>query len=369
MQEAINRAIRHAYPELSGGLHVDRYARVVAIADQPTSGATCERFRPRYAVDIEILTPELEADNAFPRYTAVPLPVPCGMGHEAGMFAFPDVGALVVVGFAYGRPDHPIIRQVYPMGASLPAVAPQEWLVQQSPTVFQRADKDGNWTRQSDATITDDSLSRVINAIDATTSLARELREISEHATTKVGGVATLEAGAVINLLAGLRVDVGTLGSLNLTAGAAGTLTTGTGLTELVGQHHVITVKGNQTEAISGQRVATIGQDDSLNVGGNLSHEVTGNSAETVAGSKNITAANIALTAQGKITCKGGGGAHGGTSLFAELLAALDAIIAALETLAAHTHPNVGVIAQGASVAASAADAQGHRDIIAGITG
>lgn len=141
----------------------------------------------------------------------------------------------MVVGFAYGRPDHPVIRQVYPLGVSLPGVAPREWLAQQSPTVFQRADVEGNWTRATDATITDDSVSRIIRAVDATTDIARELRRISEHSTTEVGGMATLEAGTVLTMLAGIRADLGTLGALNLTSGARATLTVGEGLQETVG--------------------------------------------------------------------------------------------------------------------------------------
>ena len=114
MKQAIKRAMIALFPELGAGLHLDRYARVVAVADAPGEGAASERFRPRFAVDIQILTPDGEPDPAFPVYTAVPLPVQSGAGQEKGLFSFPEPGAQVVVGFAYGRPDHPIIRQVYP---------------------------------------------------------------------------------------------------------------------------------------------------------------------------------------------------------------------------------------------------------------
>ena len=53
-------------------------------------------------------------------YTAVPLPVPVGAGGEAGVFAPPRPEALVVVGFAYGRQDYPIIRQIYGMAIPCP---------------------------------------------------------------------------------------------------------------------------------------------------------------------------------------------------------------------------------------------------------
>ena len=149
MKQAIKRAMIALFPELGAGLHLDRYARVVAVADAPGEGAASERFRPRFAVDIQILTPDGEPDPAFPVYTAVPLPVQSGAGQEKGLFSFPEPGAQVVVGFAYGRPDHPIIRQVYPFGVSLPAVAQGEQLWQSTPTTFQRADADGNWSRKT----------------------------------------------------------------------------------------------------------------------------------------------------------------------------------------------------------------------------
>ena len=68
-------------------------ARVLAVADAPGQGAASERFRPRYAVDIQILTADGEPDPAFPTYTAVPLPVPTGAGQEKGFFSFPEPGA------------------------------------------------------------------------------------------------------------------------------------------------------------------------------------------------------------------------------------------------------------------------------------
>ena len=84
MREMIKKIIMELLPELAGGLHLDRYARVLAAGDAPTEGATSERFRPRYAVDLEILGPDMEPDKNFPRYSAVPLPVSVGGGQESG---------------------------------------------------------------------------------------------------------------------------------------------------------------------------------------------------------------------------------------------------------------------------------------------
>lgn len=67
------RQIDAAYPELSAGLHLPKFARVEAHAE------------------------------------AVPLPVPMA-GQDSGMFQFPPVGTLVEVAFTDGRPDKPFIR-------------------------------------------------------------------------------------------------------------------------------------------------------------------------------------------------------------------------------------------------------------------
>lgn len=357
MQDAIKAAVLKLFPELSGGLHLDRYARVVALADQPGEGVSCERFRPRFAVDVQILTPDMEPDTAFPLYTAVPLPVPAGAGQECGTFAFPEPGALVVVGFAYGRPDHPIIRQVYPMGVSLPAVAPKEILLQQSPTVLQRADAEGNWTRRTDAAIEDDSMSRLVRTVASVRDLARELVTVSEHSTVEIGGMYTLEVGTALSMLAGLRADLGTLGELNFTAGGNSTHSTAGHAAETVGKDQSCTVKGARTVNVAGAQSTTTGGNLSETVGGAKSEDIAGASSEDVGGDKSVTAENIIMQARGKFTCTA---AQGGISLFGEINAALQDIRTALDILAAHTHPQAGVIDQGGAVAGEAASLGGH---------
>lgn len=367
MQESLKAAILKLFPELAGGLHLDRYARVIGIADSPGEGATCERFRPRFAVDIQILAPNMEPDPAFPTYSAVPLPVTSGAGGESGSFSFPEPGALAVVGFAYGRQDHPIIRQIYPMGGSLPAVQPGELLMQRDAAVFQRADTAGNWTRSTDAGITDDSVTRTVKALESTTELAREVKRVSEHSQVEVDGMQTVEVGTVMTLLAGTRADIGTLGTMNLTAGANSTQSTA--------GNAVATVGGNRSTAITGGRAETVGQGQTLNVGKGRSEkigadqvlEVGGSNTETASGEKLIEAANITLQAQGTIACISGDG-QGGISLFSELLQAIDEIKAALNVLAAHTHPTAGVISQGGAVSGHAANVGQHRAVMGGIT-
>lgn len=351
MQDVIKAAVLRQFPELSGGLHLDRYGRVLAVADPPGQGVAADRFRPHYAVDLLVLTPDLEPDPEFPVYQAVPLPVPVGAGHECGTYAFPEPGTLVVLGFAYGRPDHPLIRQVYPLGVSLPQLAPGDWLAQASPGVLQRADTAGNWLRHTHAAIEDDSLTRIVRAVEAVTEVAREVRRVSEHSSTEVEGTYTVEAGTILTLLAGLRADFGTLGALHLTAGGDSTQTTAGAATEFVGRDHLSTVQGSQQ----------------THIGGDLTLGVGGSSTEMAEGNRTIEAANLSLRA-GTISCVSNSGDGAGVSLFVELLACLDEIRAALDVLATHTHPHVAAISEGDAVATHAARLANHRTRIGGIT-
>ena len=58
MDDAIRRSVERQFPELTGGYHLPRFARVVGVADAPAGAAICDDFRPRYAVDIEVMGPD-----------------------------------------------------------------------------------------------------------------------------------------------------------------------------------------------------------------------------------------------------------------------------------------------------------------------
>lgn len=121
------RQIESHYPELASGLHLPKMARVVAHTEPVKSGNFADPFRPRYAVDVQLLDADGNPDNQTPVYSAVPLPVPMA-GNDSGMFQFPPEGTLVEVAFTGGRPDKPFIRQTLPDGTSLPDVKPGEQL-------------------------------------------------------------------------------------------------------------------------------------------------------------------------------------------------------------------------------------------------
>lgn len=121
MDDAIKRSVERQFPELTGGYHLPRFARVVGVADAPAGAGICDDFRPRYAVDIEVLGPDGEPDSKLPILAGVPLPLPTG-GEEMGIYAFPEEGTQVVVCFAYGLPHKPYIQTILPHGLSMPSV-------------------------------------------------------------------------------------------------------------------------------------------------------------------------------------------------------------------------------------------------------
>ncbi|WP_455823861.1 hypothetical protein [Pseudomonas graminis] len=253
MEEAVTRIVERRFPELAGAYHLPRFARVLAVADPPTAAGLCDDFRPRYAVDLEVLAPDGEADADLPHLLGVALPVPGG-GAEMGFYAFPDEGTVVVVSFAYGLPSKPFILQILPHGLSLPQVPKGDQLWQHSEAVQQRADAEGNWLRQTDARITDQASERQVQALDNTERYQVSTVEVDDHSTESVGGIKTLEALGALKLLSG--------GSTSLAAVDDMHVATGRDLNLIVGKTHNAAVGGDMHERIQGLResVAVIGQ-------------------------------------------------------------------------------------------------------------
>lgn len=217
MEESIKRLVNRAYPELTAGHHLPRFARVVTARETPQGGEIHDDFKPVYAVDVEVLDAHGEPDKAFPVYRDVPLPVPVG-GNESGFFAYPENGAQVEVAFAYGSPNKPFIRTILPHGLSLTPAERGEMRLQHNPEAFTRFDKDGNHETRTDLDIIQDSLKRLITAMDNRETYTVSNREVKGDETGKIGGAWTLKAAGIINMLSGGRFDLGALKDLNLTS-------------------------------------------------------------------------------------------------------------------------------------------------------
>lgn len=217
----IQRQVENAFPELASGLHLPKFARVVASTENVTGGNIADPFRPRYAVDVQLLDADGKPDGSTPIYSAVPLPVPMA-GNDSGMFQFPPEGTLVEIGFTGGRPDKPFIRQTMPQGNSLPDIKPGEQLQQQRAEVSQRVTQGGDWIRQTDQTINESSMSRIITADDENRTLVTRETTIKATDKTTVIGTATLLAGAVQHVCLG---DYATAVKGNRVTTVAGDLT------------------------------------------------------------------------------------------------------------------------------------------------
>ena len=247
MDDAIRRSVERQFPELTGGYHLPRFARVVAVADAPAGAGICDDFRPRYAVDIEVMGPDGEPDTKLPILAGVPLPLPTG-GEEMGIYAFPEEGTQVVVCFAYGLPHKPYIQTILPHGLSMPSVPKGDQVWQHSEACQQRVDADGNWLRQTDGKILDKAIEREVEAMGNTERFQSHNRTVDDHSTESVGGIKTLEALGALKLLSGGSASLAAVDDLHQA--------TGRDLNLLVGQKHNATVGGDMEERIQGLRVS-----------------------------------------------------------------------------------------------------------------
>ncbi|EMH9024376.1 hypothetical protein RSM28_000379 [Proteus mirabilis] len=192
--------IDNAYPELSAGLHLPKFARVEAPTENTTAGDISDPFRPKYAVDVQMV--DADGNDVAPVYHAVPLPLPMA-GNESGMFQYPPVGSMVEIAFENGRADKPFIRQVLSHGNTLPDIKPGEQLQQQRQEVSQRVTQDGTWHRQTDKKIIEESMHREVKTdTENRTVIARETTVQATDKTTVIG-TSKLMAGAIMQIAEG----------------------------------------------------------------------------------------------------------------------------------------------------------------------
>lgn len=288
------RQIDKIYPELSAGLHLPRLARVMGPSDSAALGDQADPFRPRYAVNLQLLDENGEAARNTPVYSAVPLPVPMA-GAEGGLFQYPPEGALVEIGFADGRPDKPLIRQTLPEGQALPDIKPGEQLQQQRAGVSQRVTQAGSWQRETDQAIEETSSQRKVSSEQENRSVTERTTVVKANDTATVLGTAKLMAGAVMQL-------------------ADGDYTTG--------------ATGNIVSHCSKDRSASVGQNDNLAVGGSLTEKIQG-LRRSVAAAQELLAPSIRLGSEE-------------VNVLSLLTDMLDVLRQLAEQTAQHTHSNTG---------------------------
>jgi len=245
MEDAIRRTVERQFPELTGGYHLPRFGRVVAVPDAPAQPGLCDDFRPRFAVDVEVLLPNGEPDPDLPILQSLPLPVPNG-GQEAGMYGFPEEGTAVVVCFAYGLPHKPFIQQILAQGLSLPRVPKGDQVWQHSEASQQRVDADGNWLRQTDGRIEDKAIERKVEAMDNAEQYDSSSVQILDHSTESVGGIKKVEALGALKLLSGGSASLAAVDDLHQATGRDMNLVVSQKLNSAVG--------GDMLERIQGIR-------------------------------------------------------------------------------------------------------------------
>jgi hypothetical protein len=245
MEEVIRRTVERQFPELTGGYHLPRFGRVTGIADAPSSAGICDDFRPRFAVDVEVLSPDGEADASLPILAGVPLPMPMG-GDEMGFFAFPDEGTVVVVCFAYGLPHKPYIQAILPHGLSLPKVPKGDQVWQHSELAQQRVEANGNWLRSTDGRIRDESIDREVESLNNSEKHQTSTVEVDNHSTESVGGTKTIEALGALKLLSGGSASLAAIDDLHQA--------TGRDLNLVIGRKLNTAVGGDLLERIQGAR-------------------------------------------------------------------------------------------------------------------
>ncbi|WP_417762167.1 hypothetical protein [Shewanella sp.] len=154
MDKVIRKIVCRLFPELTAGLHLPCWGRVVELPELPTQygDRRSDPFYPRWAVDVQLLDAN-GSDTKDKVLQAVPLPLP-GAGVKAGTMHPPAIGAIVEIGWAYGRADKPFIRTVLPFGWDLPAIKAGEHRTQTRDGVYRHIDDVGNINDTTDENMT-----------------------------------------------------------------------------------------------------------------------------------------------------------------------------------------------------------------------
>ncbi|WP_375750961.1 hypothetical protein [Vibrio sp. HN007] len=201
------------FPELAAGYHLPKFGRVEAVRDTAKAGQTSDPFRPRFAIDLQLLDENFKPDADVPVYRSIPLPVIMS-GHESGFLSYPLEGTLVEVAFAYGRNDRPIIRNVYGRDYALPDIEPGEQLQQQRQEVSHRINAAGHTTEQTDQSHTSKAFQKLELADRYKAEFGQHHMIIDEHSIEEIVGKKLIEALGALDLLAGDDITLGSLGNI-----------------------------------------------------------------------------------------------------------------------------------------------------------
>lgn len=219
MEQLIKRILLKLFPELAAGYHLPIFGQVVGVRETPDASDVCDEFRPKYAIDVQVLDEYGEPNQKWGILKDVMLSLPVA-GHEMGQLAYPDDGTWVELAFAYGSPNRPFIRSILPNGLTLPPVERGEQRWQHNPVSFQRVDKDGNWERQTDLAITEQSLERYIEAMTIVENYHGATKETATNDSEIIGAIKTIKAFGAVVVQSGGVMDLSSVNHLRLTTKA-----------------------------------------------------------------------------------------------------------------------------------------------------
>lgn len=289
-QSAKKREWLQQFPEFASGYHLPLFGQIVAVRDESTAGQMNDAYRPRFAVDVQLLDENLNLDKRVPVYRSISMPINMA-GNEAGVIAYPTEGTLVEIAFAYGRNDHPIIRNVYGKDYALPELEAGEQLQQQRHEVSTRVNAAGDTKEQTDQTQTKEALHQIDKADRYQGEFGSHHITVDEHSIEEIVGKKVIEALGAISLLAGDNVTLGSLGNMQLAT--AGELITTIGKL----RNTVITL--DDKYKVLENRIQEIGKDDIV--------VINGQQTITISKDQIIQAKNISMEG-GKIQLNGGAG-------------------------------------------------------------
>ncbi|EMF22458.1 hypothetical protein H262_13602 [Citrobacter freundii GTC 09479] len=229
----------------------------------------------------------------------MPLPVPMA-GNESGMFQFPPEGTLVEVAFTGGRPDKPFIRQTLPDGTSLPDVKPGEQLQQQRAEVSQR----GDWVRQTDQTISETSMVRMVKADTEQRELVSRETTVKATDKTTVLGTATLMAGAIQQVSTG-------------------------DYSQAVKGNRLASIEGNDEADITGKQSTKVAGAVNVDVGGTLTEKIAALRKSVAVGGQQIMGPTVHIGSENVNT-------------LTMMLDTIDLLAELAQQCASHSHPSVG---------------------------
>jgi len=355
--KTIKRIVTRLFPELSAGYHLPIFAEVVGVRETPGEGDLCDEFRPRYAVDVQILDEHGEPDLKRPVLRDVILSVPVA-GQEMGHFAYPENGTWVEIAFAYGSPNRPFIRSVLPHRLTMPGIERGEQKWQHNAGSYQRIDKDGNQERVTDLQIHDKSLTRLIEALDTVESFHRSTKNTKTNDTEVIGAIKRIEAFGAVVVQSGGVMDLSSVNHIRLTTKANAIIKALADI-KTDAADNIDHKAGSNISTTAGQNISTsAGAKIESSATGDISTTAGGNISETATGSMELSAKEVKSTAQASQAFMAPSTWIGSPTVNLVALAGDTAqlVVELAEIIATHTHPyttnTVGPMSQGSAITA-----------------